>query len=615
MDRSRGRLGRDDAETYALLDDMGEGDEPRSRLYTELAGAHAIDDAGDLGALFAQLEAALAAGLHAVGLFAYELGAQLQRVASRPVERPLAQVLLFRRCRRMAPAQVDAWLARRTAGRAPAGVANVRPAVSRAAFREAIGAIQEYIAAGDAYQVNYTCRIDVDAYGSLDALYARLRRRQRVPYGALIALPDGGAVLSLSPELFLRHADGRIRAEPMKGTARAGATPQCTAQAARELAADPKNRAENLMIVDLLRNDLGRIAVTGSVEVPSLFDVTRFGEVLQMTSTIEARLPPRVGLADLFGAMFPCGSITGAPKRRSMQLIHELEPRARGLYTGAIACFDAPAREGALPGICMSVPIRTLVLAPPAAGVRAGVLGVGAGIVADSDADDEFEECRLKAGFLTGMAADFELVETLHATGDGGCRHLDRHLARLRQSAAYFGFRADLADVERGLRAAARALLRGPEWRLRLRLRADGSWSTESSTIEPTPAVVEVLLDPRPVDSADLFLRHKSNARSRLDEAWQAARARGAFDALLLNERGELTQGGRTNVFVRIAGQWVTPPLRCGVLPGVMRSVLLESGEWRAVERAVTREDLERAEALVVCNAPRGALRARLVAR
>jgi para-aminobenzoate synthetase/4-amino-4-deoxychorismate lyase len=274
-----------------------------------------------------------------------------RRTRAQPPDTPLAQVLLFRGYELLSGEEVTAWLAER-AGIGPAGIADMRSNVDEAAFTRAIERIRDYIAAGDTYQVNYTYRIRFDAFGSIYALYARLRERQPVPYGALIGLPDGRAVLSLSPELFVRHDAGRLLARPMKGTAPASGDNDARRGRSSALAADPKNRAENLMIVDLLRNDLGRIARTGSVGVPALFEVRRYSSVLQMTSTVQAQLADGMHAGAIFDALYPCGSITGAPKRRTMEIIHELEPAPRGIYTGALGWMDPPA-FGAQFGRCI----------------------------------------------------------------------------------------------------------------------------------------------------------------------------------------------------------------------------------------------------------------------
>ncbi len=595
---------------FALLDDASAADprQARSRLYSGHAGTLVCATAAGWPDLLEQMQAALARGLYAVPALRYELGGHLLGVPAHASETPLAQVLLFDTCTHLAPTEVGAWLDARIDQQAgPAGIAAIDANIDQTEFTRALSAIHAYIEAGHTYQVNYTYRLRFDAFGSLFALYARLRARQPVPYGALIALPDGGALLSLSPELFVRHTGGELVTRPMKGTAPASDDEAENARRAAALARDPKNRAENLMIVDLLRNDLGRIAVTGSVAVPALFEVTRYSGVLQMTSTVRAQLRPDVALAALFAALYPCGSITGAPKRRTMEIIHELEPAARGFYTGAIGWFDPPQQGSAVGDFCLSVPIRTLALQAPTHGVRRGEMGVGAGIVHDSDAAEEYAECQLKARFLTGLPNQFELFETLRATREGGCAQREAHLARLQASARYFGFACDAGTARATLDKACAALGDGV-WRLRLALAQDGTFSLQSGALAPLAEPVSVLLAPDTTDSEDLFLRHKTSVRARYDAAWRAAEAEGAFDALFFNQRGELTEGGRSNVFVKLDGQWCTPPLQCGVLPGVMRAQILADPAWNACERIITREQLARATQLMLCNALRGAL-------
>jgi para-aminobenzoate synthetase/4-amino-4-deoxychorismate lyase len=620
----------DSAACFALLDDSSAtGSEPRSRLYTGHTATLSCRHAADMPALWEQMQHALREGKHAVALFTYELAAEMHEIEARGSGRESSQILLFDRCRHLSASQVQTWLE----GHEPApdachaGIANVSPSVTEAGFNAAIARIHAYIEAGDTYQVNYTYRLRFQAYGSLHALYGKLRARQPVPYGALVALPDGSAVLSLSPELFVRHEQGRMTAQPMKGTAAATGDPQQDAARAARLAADPKNRAENVMIVDLLRNDLGRIASTGTVQVPHLFDVDRYNRVLQMTSTVRARLRDDITLETIFAALYPCGSITGAPKRRTMQIIRELEQEPRGFYTGAIGWFDAPGDGHAIGDFCLSVPIRTLVLqAPESRGgqsgsmaVRAGQMGVGAGIVHDSVAAEEYAECRLKAEFLTGLPNEFELFETMHATRETGCRHLDLHLQRLRSSASYFGFSYDEKQVRKILQQTCNALPPGAH-RLRLALNQAGTCTLQSVPLPDLPAVkspapqpVKVLLAHQPTEASDLFLRHKTTRRARYDAAWRAAEARGAFDMLFCNAQGELTEGARSNVFVKLEGRWHTPPLDAGLLPGVMRTVLLADPAWDASERRLTFDDLRRAEQIVVCNALRGALIATVV--
>ncbi|MFJ2988543.1 aminodeoxychorismate synthase component I [Collimonas sp. NPDC087041] len=608
---------------FALLDDRSaeSGRTGSSRLYTGLVECLQCSRAEELPQLLAQMQQAVQDGLHAVTLFAYELGIGLQHVLPQRSQPGLAQILLFADCSQLNDDQVESWLEQRQAEQSSddnAGIAKLQPNVSAEQFAAAIAKIHAYIEAGDTYQVNYTYRLRFDMYGDPLALYRQLRGRQPVPYGALIALPDGATVLSLSPELFVRHTQGVLTARPMKGTAAASGDAEQDRQSALALAADPKNRAENLMIVDLLRNDLGRIAVPGSVQVPKLFEVTRFNTVLQMTSTVQARVRDDVGLAGVVQALYPCGSITGAPKLRTMQIIEELEPEPRGLYTGAIGWFDAAAEGRQFGDFCLSVPIRTLVLQPPTpdgplgATIRRGEMGVGAGIVHDSVAADEYAECALKAKFLTGLRGDFSLFETMYATRADGCRNLDLHLRRLQDSAVYFGIPCEPEQCRAAVQSHCASLPPEGAQRLRLALSADGACSVQSAPLSTLTSPVKLLIADEPTQRGDLFLRHKSSVRQRYDQAWRLAEQQGAFDMLFFNHLGELTEGGRSSVFVMLDGRWYTPPLAAGLLPGVMRSVVLSDPAWNAQERRLTRDDLLAAEQIMVCNALRGAVMATL---
>ena len=590
---------------FVLLDDCNASAEaPTSRLYTGYVETLVCVDAAGLDALLQRAQVALERGVHAVLLCDYELGEGLHHVAPRRSAGTGAQVLLFSACTMLGAHQADAWLLE-SAGDAPAGIAALRAGEDAERFSDAIARIHAWLEAGDAYQINYTWRYHFDAWGPPAALYRRLRARQPVPYGALALLPDGSALLSLSPELFMRQKGRALTAQPMKGTAAASGEAARDAEIAAQMQQDPKTRAENLMIVDLLRNDFGRVAETGSVSVPALFQVQRFGAVLQMTSTVTATRRADMDTGQVLAGLFPCGSVTGAPKRRAMQIIRELEDTPRGIYTGAIGWLEASG------DFCLSVPIRTLALAPPRGGVRGGVLGVGAGIVHDSRAADEYAECLQKARFLTGLTQPFTLFETMRASRAGGCALLQRHLARLAASALYFGFGCDKAGLQASVEAACAALPDGAH-ALKLVLAFDGSAAITSSPLSPWPQPVTVLLAPQPTRADDLFLRHKTSLRERYDGAWRAAQAEGAFDMLFHNDRGELTEGGRSNVFLLLDGAWLTPALDAGVLPGVMRSRLLEDPAWAAREARLTLDDLMRAQKLVVCNALRGAMPAAL---
>ncbi|MDP9044003.1 MAG: aminodeoxychorismate synthase component I [Pseudomonadota bacterium] len=604
-------------EIFALLDDRTATPErPRSRLYEDFEREHRCTDPTRLDAMWARVEADQRAGLHAVLLADYEWGAKLLGVRDPRDDAAALRVMMFGSRARLGATEVDAWLGRFDPSGVvpPAGLMNFRPEVDRAGFSRAIDAIQASIGAGETYQVNHTYRMNGAAFGSPWALYRQLRARQDVAYGAFIGLPRGSAishVLSLSPELFLRHRGGRLTARPMKGTAARAATAADDEAAARGLATDAKNRAENLMIVDLLRNDLGRVAQVGSVHVPELFRVEAYATVHQMTSTVQARLRPAVGMPQLLRAVFPCGSITGAPKVRTMELIAGLEHSPRGLYCGAIGWVDAPAAAARVGDFCLSVAIRTLTLGEAVEGLRPACLGVGAGIVSDSRADDEFDECRLKARFLTGMDPGFALLETMLCLPGQGVRHVDRHLSRLARSAQVLGF---AGDRDTWLAAMARAVQEvRVVSRLRLSLAHDGRVRVTHAPLAPLPpGPVRVLIGQLDRDGTDPLTAHKTTWRACHDAGVRAAESADAFDTLFFDRRGRLVEGGRSNVVLRREGRWWTPPVADGALPGVMRGVLLDDPTWNVQERSLTRADLEQAEAVVVCNALRGAVPARV---
>ncbi|WP_233800040.1 aminodeoxychorismate synthase component I [Paraburkholderia sp. HP33-1] len=617
---------------FALLDDCdATAARPSSRLYTGFVRERVCTEAAQLDAVCDSVAEDTRNGLHAVVLADYEFGRALvgiDALRSTETQRGNATLrfLLFERCTKLARDEVDAWLMTRDNGAlepSVAGTANVRESVDRAQFDAAIDAIHAALCAGDSYQVNYTYRLGFDVFGSPLAFYRRLRARQPVPFGALIGLPDDAWVLSCSPELFVEKHGETLRARPMKGTAPRSDDPVTDRGNASFLANDPKNRAENVMIVDLLRNDLSRVARIGSVNVPALFSVEPYPSVWQMTSTVEATLPGGTSFATILRALFPCGSVTGAPKHRTMQLIDELESTPRGLYTGAIGWLDAPGDDHDCGDFCLSVAIRTLTLTPSAqAGgtdCLRGSMGIGAGIVLDSVAADEHEECRLKGRFLTGAEPGFELFETMYATREDGVRHLERHLRRLSSSAATLGFGCDEGRIREEIAAQCAALPARTAHRMRLALSKSGATQITAAVLAPlADATVGVLLGTdaqfAPTHAADPLLHHKTTRRADYDRGWREAEAKGAFDTLFFNERGELTEGGRSNVFVKLAGRWWTPPLASGVLPGVMRSVLLdEASSLQAAEKVLTQADVLNAEALLVCNALRGAVPARLV--
>jgi para-aminobenzoate synthetase / 4-amino-4-deoxychorismate lyase len=606
---------------FVLLDDAHAPGVAASRLYTGFVREDVVPAGTDAAVLDALLTQGWRDNFH-VALFApYEfcghlVGAPVHLDELLPFHDGALRLLWFRTLTLLDAGQVKQWVDAR-AQPGPAGVLDVVGNLSRQQYSDAIARIHSYIEAGDTYQVNFTQRLRFQAFGDPVAFYAALRDAQPVPFGALARLPGDGWVLSLSPELFVAHdGDGHLVTRPMKGTAPRTGDAEVDARAARVLAADPKNRAENVMIVDLLRNDLGRLAVPGSVTVPDRFVVEPFGRVLQMTSTVTATAQAGTSFGGLMQALFPCGSITGAPKRRTMQIIAELESSPRGLYTGSIGWLDAPRDGAALGAFGMSVAIRTLVLgAGGEDGLRRGEMGVGGGIVHDSVADDEFAECGWKARFLTAHDPGFTLFETMHAC-DGVVLHRERHLARIANSSKSCGFAFDLPAARAALQAEAARLGDG-KWRLRMSVDKRGAVAFASGALVPLPsAMVDLELAELRLPVADPLRRYKLSARSTFDQGWQTAERAGAFDCLFFNTRDELLEGGRSSAFVKVDGQWLTPPLSADILPGVMRAVVLEEGDalidGPVAETVVTREMVLRAEAIVIANALRGTMRARL---
>ncbi len=585
---------------FVLLDNSS-GSGPPSLRFTRPHEVVTANEPGQVATALARIQDGLAGGLHAAGFFSYELGYVLEpRLAPRlPQGRrvPLLWFGLFDAPETLSGANVALLLA--TPAEIPR-LLDIAPDWTADDYLQRFNAVHEKIAAGDIYQINLTHKMRFRLDGSPIALYRELRQRQPVPYGAIIDTGDV-TVLSLSPEQFFTRADRRVTTRPMKGTAGRGATLKADAEARQLLASDPKQRAENLMIVDLMRNDLGHIAEIGSVSVPDLFTVETFGTVHQMTSGVEATLVAGVTLPQFLTAVFPPGSITGAPKVRAMELIADVESEPRGVYCGAIGYFapDGTAR--------FNVAIRTPVIFPDGT----GEMGIGSGVVADSEGQAEYEECLLKMKFLRAPDPGFQLIETLLFEPGAGYWLLDRHMQRLAASAEYFGFACDEAAVRSALASIA-----GAE-RLRVRLLAahDGTLTASAAPI-PLPqldSVMRCILSTTQLDSREPFLAHKTTRRELYDTEWtHYSAAFGTGDVIYVNERGELAEGSRTSIFVRIGAQLLTPPLASGALPGVLRAELLATGQ--AAEAVLRLSDLNGTNALYLGNSVRGLMRAELIA-
>ncbi|CWM93454.1 para-aminobenzoate synthase component I [Neisseria meningitidis] len=589
---------------FALFDDAVSGRAKRYQNHVESR----FFRPEELDALDSALQKGWQKGLHSVLFADYGFGLPLTGVES---ERGGNLALhWFADC---ADTDAENWLARHSDG-LPAGISTPQSSVSEADYLDHIRQIHEAIRRGDTYQINYTTRLHLQAYGNPVSLYLRLR--QPVPYAVLSHLPDAQGqsawTLCFSPELFLKiGSDGTISTEPMKGTAPILGDGQDERRAA-ELQADPKNRAENVMIVDLLRNDLGKIAQTGTVCVPEPFKVSRFGSVWQMTSTIQAQALPHTSFADILRAAFPCGSITGAPKKMSMQIIESLEAEARGLYTGSIGylnpCSGGLGFEGTF-----NVVIRTLSLTPLSDGIYQGVYGVGSGIVIDSDPAAEYRECGWKARFLNELRPDFGIFETLRVE-NGRCALLDRHLCRLKTSAQALNL--PLPDGCENQIKQYIARLPDGAFRIKALLASDGI-SLSRAVLNRLTDKQRVIISPAVLPAQNYLRRFKTTCRALFDQAWQTAETQGAFDSLFFNSDGILLEGGRSNVFVKHRGQWLTPSLDLDILNGIMRQAVLDEPQKylqtnQVIETHITQKTLQEAEEIRLSNALRGVFAAAL---
>ena len=469
------------------------------------------------------------------------------------------------------------------------------PATSRRRFDASIRRIRELIASGETYQVNHTMRLRSHVEGDPRGLYRDLCYAQR---GAFAGYLDLGRyrVLSASPELFFELRGGSVVARPMKGTAPRGRWPEEDFALAEALVASAKDRAENAMIVDLLRNDLGRISRPGTVEWGSVFEAERYETVWQLTTTVSSTLEGDLGVAGIFRGLFPSGSVTGAPKVRTMEIIRELEDSARGVYCGAVG-YLAPAGSGH-PDVRFNVAIRTVVV-DSASGIAE--YGVGGGITWASRAESEYEEAVAKARVLTARRPSFDLFETMRREPGEEVTHLDRHLARLGASAVYFGFRFDERDARDAVEKAVASAPDRP-CRVRLSLSRGGSVAAACAPFVSGPDPVRIAVDDVAQDSRDVFLFHKTTRRQRYEDARRRHPA--ADDVVLINDRGEIADSTIANVAVRLEGRWYTPPIEAGLLPGIGRAIALEEG--RVTERVVTIADARSAEELALVSDVRG---------
>lgn len=577
---------------FVLFDDMrpeGAGARLYEQPFTEITAASIEDVHWALH----QLRAAVAEGKHAAGFIAYDAAYALEPklwAYARHGDGPLLWFGLFDGYRELEPSELGAMLGNADGARTSRPV----PRISRDDYLVAAGKVREHLFAGDFYQANLTFGCDVTVLGDPLAAYARLRQRSQAGWSGIVRHP-GGWLLSLSPEQFFTIRGPTIEAKPMKGTAPRRADPETDAAEIARLASDPKQLAENMMIVDLLRNDLAKVAEAGTVEVPDLFRVETFPTLHQMVSRVTATLSENVDPVRVLETLFPCGSITGAPKVAAIQALRDLEYEPRGAYTGTMGWIE-PGGDASF-----NVLIRTLELMD---GAKIARLGLGSGLVVDSINEEEWAECLLKGEFVAPDQTDFDLIETMRFDPEAGVIDLDRHLDRLRAAADDLQFQFDRHAARNELQAAT--FRRKEPAMVRLLLSPKGSMAIELKPMpQAQPGAVKVAVRPLPVDPSDFRLRYKITGKDVLK---QVKRQTGTFEAVFTDLEGRLTEGSFTNIFVERGDKLLTPPLERGLLPGLLRQRLIDEG--KAEEADLTPDDLK--DGFLIGNMVRGLMKARL---
>jgi para-aminobenzoate synthetase/4-amino-4-deoxychorismate lyase len=579
---------------WVLFDDARpSGASPR--LYREPDRVIVAQELAEILPALEQVRAGLRAGKHAAGYLAYEAGYAFDpklHASARKCRGPLLHFGLFSGFETpdlstLLPSPDGAF------------VGGPKPRISRSDYMVAVEKVREHLFAGDYYQANLTFGCDIAVSGDPLAVYARLRRSAQAGWGGVLK-HDGIAIISLSPEQFFTIRDGVIEARPMKGTAPRRPDPDADLAEAAMLAADEKQRAENLMIVDLMRNDLAKVSVAGSVDVPELFAVETYPTLHQLVSRICSRLRVGCDAVDVLCTIFPCGSVTGAPKVAAIDALTRLEPEPRGAYTGSMGWIE-PHRYGDPGDAAFNVLIRTLEWHGGSTKAR---LGLGSGLVVDSEPGNEWVECLLKGDFVRREAQDFDLIETMGFDPSEGIVELERHLDRLKNSADDLDFQFDRHAARNELQAATFG--RKQRAMVRLLLSRSGAMSIQvKSYDDPEEVPVRVAVRPLPVESSDFRLRYKTTDRRFLDLTRQQA---GEYETVFVDPDGQLTEGSRTSLFVERGGKLLTPPLSRGLMPGILRAKLIEEG--RAEESELSPEDLK--EGFYVGNIVRGLIPAKL---
>ena len=595
------------SEVYALLEDSKSNpSDAKNWLFSDPQEKIIARDEKQLPAALEKLEYYRQKGLYLCGYLAYEAGYSFidkeidRRLANHP-DQPLLYFIAFKSLDRLERKGIDASF--NTANPYPESQLcphDFRLSVIESTYLDAIKKIKKYILAGDTYQINYTIKYKFNLQGNAEALYRALRKTQPVEFGALLNFPES-KIVSLSPELFVMKEADMIISKPMKGTAKRGRNRKEDEHIVDFLKNDPKTLSENVMIVDLIRNDFSRICDRGSVSVKNLFEVQTFKTIHQMISTVKGRLKSNISLDEMLRGLFPCGSITGAPKIRTMEIINELEAEPRGIYTGAIG-YILPGND-----FYFNVPIRTIVIDKG----NHCEMGIGSGIIYESNAKSEFEECLLKANFITCLNEGFYLIETLKFdAGKKIFNNLEQHLDRLSQSASYFGFKVNKIAIEEHLSKIRKSFKIG-KYKIRLTFYQNGDVKMAHELISEndiTPKIITI--GDQRIDSGSIFQYHKTSHRKIYTQEYEVASRAGFYEAVILNERYEIAEACRHNIFIRKEDKLITPPLSAGILNGIYRQKLMQ--KENVVEKAITIEDLINCDEILLTNSVRGLVKVKL---
>ena len=543
--------------------------------------------------------------LYLAGYFAYELGYYFEKglfKAANHFNTPLIHLAVFKKRfyfnHQTGETNIDIpgiFLTKIT--KRSFSLQNLKLNIAPKDYRDKISKIKDYIRKGDTYQVNFTAKYNFDFLGSAFSFYSELANRQRVQYSAFCKFGKE-YIISLSPELLFKIDGSKICSQPMKGTIARGKDIKQDKENIENLKSSLKNRAENLMIVDLVRNDLGRISNLNSVKVSQAFKVRKYETIFQMTSEVRGVLKKNLTYFDIFKNIFPGGSVTGAPKIRTMQIIKQLEKTPRGVYCGAVG-FISPHKKA-----IFNLPIRTITIIK-----NKGEMGVGGGILYDSLPEEEFLECKLKAKFLTTRYSDFKLIETL--LWDGGYKFMRKHLERLKGSAKYFDFNYNLNNIHTKLKKIARGFVKGKQYKIRLFLDNKGKLESECSEISQKGGVKYVVISEYMINPGSLFLYHKTTNRDLYNAEYSRSIARGYFDIIFRNTKNEFTEGAISNLIIQKNNKFYTPPVSSGLLAGIYRDYLIRK---RIIEeRVITINDLISADKIFLCNSVRGLVEVKIV--